>query len=219
MALPFTEAPSLIAAKIISGLKLLLTAIHVISLWANSLPLRGLARTSSHKRRCVGLKSCWTYRTTIARASPSRAVPSNMMEASLTMLSSAFNFSFSLSKITGIRSFMWLFEVNLCPYFSKRGRKMSTFEIPVGIPAKRRVSTTSKRKSLRLAGNVVPLAFSCLSCLCKHWKMVWLSFLSAVIRAIPARCFFDFICLSTVLFFWASISWQALHFNCPRTYS
>ena len=40
---------------------------------------------------------------------------------------------------------------------------MSTFEI--GIPAKRRVSTTSKRKSLRLAGgNVVPLAFSCLSC-------------------------------------------------------
>ena len=40
---------------------------------------------------------------------------------------------------------------------------MSTFEI--GIPAKRRVSTTSKRKSLRLAGNVVPLAFSCLSCL------------------------------------------------------
>ena len=36
---------------------------------------------------------------------------------------------------------------------------------------------------------------------------------------IPFKCFFDFTCFSTVLFFRASVSWQALHLTCPRTHS
>ena len=186
-----------------------------ISLWASSCPLSGLARTSRHTRRCVGLKSSCTKRITIARASPSRAVPSKIIEASFTLWSSALIFSLSLSSTDGIRSFIWLLVVNLWAYFSKRGRRISTFEM--GIPAKSSVSTTSKRNSLISEGKVEPLAWSRLSCLCKHSRIVWFSFLILVRLEIPFKCFFDFTCFSIELFFIATASLQALHRNCPLT--
>ena len=217
MAVPLTAAPSLIAASTMFGPKLWLTAMHVISLWANLLPLRGLSRTSRRTRHCVGLQSSCTKRSTIARASPSHAVPSNIIEASFTLWSSAFSFSFSFSNTAGIRSFIWLLEVELCAYVLKIGCRISTFEM--GIPAKRSVSTTSNQKSLVSEGKVEPLAWFRLPCFFKHWRIVWPSFFVLAMLEIPFKCFSDLTCFSTLLFFWASVSWQALHPNCPRTHS
>lgn len=115
--------------------------------------------------------------------------------------SSAFTFSFS--NTTGLRSFIWQLEVNLCTYLLKRNCKVLTFEM--GIPAK-------KSRSLLPQFETVSCQMVNLQCFCKHWWIVWLSF---TWDSIP----FDFTCFSTVLFFGACVSWQAFHLNCPRTHS
>ena len=168
---------------IVLGPKLCFTARQDINLWASSSAFNAFARTSSRIRCRVGMKSSWTKRTIIARASPILAVPSKITLVFFTISSSLKSFSLSFSNTAGIISRRLALWVNLWPYFSSRGRRISTFDS--GIPPEITHSTISNRNKRISASNVDPLRCSRMSHL-----LTWLTgFASCLSRCEQLRLY------------------------------
>ena len=79
--------------------------------------------------------------------------------------------------------------VNLWPYFSNRGRRISTFDRSI-LPEITH-STNSSRKNRVCAGNVYPVQCSCISRLLRQSMIDRLWFFSFAMRATPFVCLLD----------------------------
>ena len=205
-----TLAPSLIAASKEFALIPNSTQRASLRTLASSSEFTDFEQMSILIRRCVIIQSSLIKRKIIAIASPCLVLPSNITETSLVISSpgkdsSFFILSTSCLKIRETycpRCALW---VRRYPFFSSKGRSLSTF--PIGIPAFKNSSTTSCRYACSANGSVLSLrVFSLLSASAIACSLN-LDLFSA---SFPLACFLELQCDAKMLFLDDTISLQAL---------